>query len=141
MEHIAFSVFLKVESLLTTVAPTWLGSCAVAEGKKSFVAPEQALLKVAAFRVVENPVTLATTCHHLPPLATTCHHLPPLATTCHHLPPLATTCQLARLYRGSFAVEAEPQSGRRPVALLDHLDHADLKVPQCRCESLQLGAG
>ena len=124
-------MFLEVELLLTTIAPTWLGSCAVAEGKKSFVAPEQALLKVAAFRVVENPVTLATTCHHLPPLATTCHHLPPLA----------TTCQLARLYRGSFAVEAESQSGRRPVALLDHLDHADLKVPQCRCESLQLGAG
>lgn len=34
----------------------------------------------------------------------------------------------SRLYRGSFAVEAEPQSGRRPVALLDHLDHADLKI-------------
>lgn len=34
----------------------------------------------------------------------------------------------SRLYRGSFAVEAESQSGRRPVALLDHLDHADLKI-------------
>ena len=36
-----FAVFLAI-------APTWRGSCAVAEGKKSFVAPEQALLNVAA---------------------------------------------------------------------------------------------
>lgn len=32
----------------------------------------------------------------------------------------------SRLYRGSIVEEA--QSGRRPVARLDHLDQADLKV-------------
>ena len=50
---------------------------------------------------------------------------------CFQFQPVSSLANLhtCRLYRGSLALaEAESSSGRRPVALLDHLDRTDLKV-------------
>ena len=50
---------------------------------------------------------------------------------CFQFQPVSSLANLhtCRLYRGSLALaEAESSSGRRPVALLEHLDRTDLKA-------------
>ena len=50
---------------------------------------------------------------------------------CFQCQPVSSLANLrtCRLYRGSLALaEAESSSGRRPVALLEHLDRTDLKA-------------